>query len=447
MKVGIPRIMIASAMSGGGKTTVSCAIMRGLKNRGMSVAPFKCGPDYIDPLYHKVACGEYSVNLDLFFQPENDINEVFAQNIKNKDIAVIEGVMGYYDGMSMDSSMASSCEISKTLNAPTVVVFPAKGMAYTAIALIKGLLNENDNNIRGIILNQVTRMTYWQLKKIIEGETKIRVVGYVPKLESVLEHRHLGLHIPNECDTEKVIANFTEVMDRTIDFDVLLEIANEVQSFNVRTNEIREKTKVTIAVARDEAFCFCYKDNLDILRHYGAEIKFFSPLMDSKIPPCDAVIFGGGYPELYADKLSENKKMLKDVKEKILCGMPCLAECGGFMYLGKSITDREDTVYNMVGILDGEAHNCGKLVRFGYINVSGTNKWLNKDETIKAHEFHYWDSTDNGSDCVAVKPTGRTWNCIYAKDNIFAGYPHLYYRSNIKFIKRFINMAKIYREG
>ena len=440
-KIKIPRLMLVSAMSGGGKTTAACAIMRILKNKGHKIAPFKCGPDYIDPMFHKVSCGRESVNLDLFFTTPEELKTVFCENVGDSDLALIEGVMGCYDGMAIDNSAASSYDISKKLDCPTVLIIPARGMAYTIVPIIKGFLSEDKSRrIKAVILNNVSRMTYMQLKPVIERETGIKAAGYIPKLDTVLKSRHLGLVTP-EDDTERIISQTAETISETIDIKMLLDIASGCSELQYTCSKFASSYDVNIGVAYDKAFCFYYKDNIDILKSMGAKITYFSPLNDKKLPDnLDGIILGGGYPEVYADKLSKNEELLRDIKNKLQNGIPCLAECGGFMYLHSTIEGEDRKEYKMADVIKGRAFKTDKLVRFGYINISGENEFIKNGECLKGHEFHYWDSTANGNDCLAVKPSGkRSWECIHASGNIFAGFPHIYYRSNPDFIRRFLS--------
>jgi cobyrinic acid a,c-diamide synthase len=433
-------------MSGGGKTTVVSALLRILESRGHKTAPFKCGPDYIDPMFHRAACGRQSVNLDLFFSERKELKSLFYENAAECDIALIEGVMGYYDGMEIGSAKASSYDVARTLDCPTVLIIPAKGMAYTIIPLIKGMVGQfEDSKIKAVILNNVTEMTYKQLKPIIERETGVKAAGYIPSLEHTLKSRHLGLVTPNK-ETEKIISEAADVISKTVDIRLLTELAENVSDFEEYENKTTEKSRIKIGVAYDSAFCFYYKDNFDLLKSMGAELVYFSPIKDNALPDdISGIIIGGGYPELYARELSDNEGMLRDIKDKIENGMPCLAECGGFMYLHSSMEDKNGISYKMAGVLQADAVKTDKLVRFGYINISGDNDFIKRGETIRAHEFHYWDSTDNGSSCRAEKPSGkRSWDCIHADKNLFAGFAHLYYRSLPCFAERFKRKCEEY---
>jgi len=454
MKTNIPRIMISALGSGNGKTTVVCGILKALKNRGVNVSAFKCGPDYIDPMFHTNILGISSKNLDKFFCDDYLIRNLFFKGAKNSDIAIIEGVMGYYDGVTMDSFAASSYDIARTLKSSVVLVINAKGMAFTVISIIEGIINfRNDSNIKAIIFNNISENIYLRLKNIIESKFDIEVVGYLPYNDNYkFESRHLGLMSPFDIKNLSFkIDKLGNEAEKYIDIQRIIEIASNSQSINTEyINKNNIKNNIKIGIALDNAFCFYYKDNIELLESLGCEIVFFSPLNDKKIPDnVSGVIFGGGYPELYCEKLSQNKEMLCDVGDKLNKGLPCIAECGGFMYLHKFIRDKENRCYNMVGIIDSEAFFCKKLVRFGYITLTAEfdSFVLKKGEKIKAHEFHYWDSGNNGNAFLAEKPSKmKSWKCIHQIKNIVCGYPHIFYYSNINFAKGFVQKCIEYRE-
>lgn len=443
----IPRIMIVSAASGGGKTTAVCAILGALERGGVKTAPFKCGPDYIDPLWHKEACGRLGVNLDLFFCDEAELKTVFAENSRGRDTAVIEGVMGCYDGISLESGRGSSYDVARALGCPIVLLLSARGMAYTAVPIIKGLSERFKNSlVKAVILNGVHKSVYERLKPVIERETGVAAAGFLPPLERSAKSRRLGLVLPEEDrDIKTYIDIVTELAAETIDMELLRKLSEGAKPFEYAPDEPRDGENVRIAVARDTAFCFYYKDNFDILRKHGAEILPFSPLRDSKLPGgCQGILIGGGYPELRAAELAENKEMLGDIKEKTARGVPCLAECGGFMYLHSELEGGDGKIYSGADVIKARAFKTERLARFGYIDISGGA--LSSCGSVKAHEFHYWDSAAPGSDCIAKKPSGRQWRCMHSRGGLFAGFPHLYYRSNEDFIKKFIGRCRRERE-
>lgn len=446
----VPRIMLVSAMSGGGKTTAVCALLRALNKRGIKTASYKCGPDYIDLMHHRTASGENGINLDMFFYGKDDLKNIFSRYCCNSDIAVTEGVMGYYDGMSMESTSASSYEIAVSLGMPVVLILNARGMAYTTVPIIKSIKEfRDDSGIKAVILNNVTKMTFSMLKPVIERETGVKAVGYIPKMPYCVNSRHLGLELPFENEeTERIIASSAEIISETVDIDAILKIAAEAAPIEYVLKDIKKVGNVKIAVAYDKAFCFYYRDNIELLERYGAEIEYFSPLRDKTLPDgIGGVIFGGGYPELYARELSENRTILSDIKNKLGSGMPCLAECGGFMYLHSKMEGSDGVMYSMAGMIDAQAFKTDKLVRFGYVELTADKNtpYLCAGEKIKGHEFHYWDSTDNGGCCTASKPSGkRSWICMHGFDNLFAGFAHLCYGSNTGFVQSFLKRCREY---
>lgn len=452
MNSSIPRIMIAAPSSGSGKTTIVCGVLKLLLNKGLSVTSFKCGPDYIDPMFHSKVIGVKSRNLDLFLNDENTVKNLLIENSKNSDIAVIEGVMGFYDGLAGKSLTASSYHLSKVTKTPTILVINSKGKSRSIVAEIKGFLDyKQDSNIKGVILNNMSSMIYPSIKEIIEEELNISVIGYVPKNSDFsIESRHLGLVTADEIkDLEQRIGSIAKALEETIDINKLISIANCIDKIECSEIKIPKVEGVNIAIARDKAFCFYYEDNINLLKLMGANIIEFSPLKDSLPKNIHGLIIGGGYPELYAKALSENTTLLNEIKERLSSGLPCLAECGGFMYLGKSIKGDDGQVYPMVDYFNHESFNTNKLSRFGYVNLVANkdNLLCTLGEEIKAHEFHYYDSTENGETFNARKPLGkRNWNCIREKNNTLAGYPHIHYYSNINFPYNFLKKCVKYRE-
>ncbi len=434
------RLIIGGAGSGCGKTTVCCAVLAALKNRGLRVSATKCGPDYIDPMFHERAIGIPFKNIDLYFTKPNEAKFLLNEHAAGSDICIIEGVMGYYDGLAYDNAQASTYDTAKATDTSAVLVVNAKGAAYTLSAIIKGIADFKENSgIKAVILNNVSEMVYKGLKPVIEAETGIEAVGYMPYNSEVsFDSRHLGLVTPTD-DVVSKLNILGETAEKTIDIDRLLEIAGTAGDIEFTSIETKFIGSAKIAVAMDSAFCFYYKDNFELLKKMGAEITFFSPLEDKSLPEgTDGIILGGGYPELYAEKLAENRPMLESIRESIETGMPCLAECGGFMYLSKAIDGKK-----MAGVFDGEAKNTGRLSRFGYIKLKSDLPFL---DGIKGHEFHYWDTDNNGSACTAVKPSGkRSWPCMHVYKNTVAGYPHLYYYSKPEFAAEFMRKCLSWR--
>lgn len=462
--------MIAAPKSGSGKTMITCALLQLLKDSGKNVLSYKCGPDYIDPMFHKKVLGVPSKNLDTFFTDEKTTVQLFLDERADGDFAVLEGVMGLYDGLGGIYEQGSSYHLAKVTQTPIILVVDAKGMGKSVLALIAGFLQYDTHHlIKGVLLNRMSKGYYDIIKPLIEKELSVKVVGYFPEQKDIgLSSRHLGLVMPDELsDIKKQLNETADRLKKTIDMDLFMDIAeaadeigdsenadvyNEKNIGNCDQNEFSQNkaiNTVNIAVAMDEAFCFYYEDNLRMLEKCGAQLLYFSPLHDTSLPEdCDAMLLGGGYPELYAKELSENVSMLNAIKKAFRAGMPTVAECGGFMYLHTYIHN-QNCVFDMAGALDGECHFKGKLVRFGYIELAEKySNFLPPNEKIKAHEFHYYDSTDNGADCIVTKPaTGRSYDCVISHDNYWLGFPHLYYPSNPHFAESLVRKAYEYRRN
>lgn len=457
--------MIAAPKSGSGKTMITCALLQLLKDSGKNVSSYKCGPDYIDPMFHKKVLGVPSKNLDTFFTDEKTTVQLFLDKRADGDFAVLEGVMGLYDGLGGIYEQGSSYHLAKVTQTPIILVVDAKGMGKSVLALIAGFLQyDTQYLIKGVLLNRMSKGYYDIIKPLIEKELSVKVVGYFPEQKDIgLSSRHLGLVMPDElADIKEQLDELAGRLKKTIDLDMLLDIAAEAEEITKTTNTEQmqiqnQNNTVNIAVAMDEAFCFYYEDNLRLLEKYGAKLQYFSPLHDTSLPKdCDAMLLGGGYPELYAKELSENLSMRNSIKTAFKTGLPTVAECGGFMYLHTYIhniceedADAQNYVFGMTGALDSECHFKGKLVRFGYIELEEKHSnFLPTDEKIRAHEFHYYDSADNGADCIATKPvTGRSYDCVISHDNYWLGFPHLYYPSNPHFAESLVRKAYEYRRN
>lgn len=438
IQVNTPRVMFAATRSGSGKTTVTCGVLAALKKQNIKVQAYKCGPDYIDPMFHRTVLGIDTGNLDTFFAGADAIGRILARDTKEADLVVMEGVMGYYDGVGGTTTMASSYELSKVTKTPVVLIVDAKGASVTLAAIIRGIMEyKKDSRIVGVILNRVSPMFYSRIKHVIETECGIPVLGYLPEDASfAVPSRHLGLLQPDEMLKQRDwVETVAEAARKTIDIDGILEIAAQAEMLQIQkaTGET-EKSKFPagyrIGVARDAAFSFYYRENLRMLEDMGATLVYFSPLTDAHVSEVDALIFGGGYPELYAKQLYENQSMRASVWQALEAGMPCHAECGGFLYLGKSLADAEGNVYEMVGFLDGAGFRTERLQRFGYVELAPQEADAFAVNTVlRGHEFHYWDSTDCGDACLAWKPLSKqkTYPCMVKKKGTFAGFPHLYY--------------------
>lgn len=459
MKMKLKRVMIAAPKSGSGKTMITCALLWALKNKNQQVAAFKCGPDYIDPMFHEKVIGIPSHNLDTFFTGEVETKALLLKNRPDHGFAVLEGVMGLFDGIGGMRQEGSSYHLAKVTKTPIILVVDASGMGNSIVALLAGFLAyDKENLIQGVILNKMTESYYNLIKPIIEEELHIKVLGYVPENREInIESRHLGLVMPDELENiQEQLQLLSEKFMQTVSLDGIMQIADnkeelkdDIQPEYVMKEGNKSKDRPVIAVAKDEAFCFYYAENLRMLQENGAEIQYFSPLHDTTLPEgCNALLLGGGYPELYAKELSENVDMHMAIRHASESKMPIVAECGGFMYLHSAIIDKEGRNYPMAGVLPGVCHYTGKLVRFGYIELQETQShFLPPAAKIRGHEFHYFDSTDNGEGCIAVKPfTQKTYPCVLEGDHYWLGFPHLYYPSNPVFAKNFVEMARQYRK-
>ena len=457
----LDRVMIAAPKSGSGKTTITCAILQTLKDMGKQVVSYKCGPDYIDPMFHQRVIGIPSKNLDTFFTGENDTRKLLLKNRTGEEIAVIEGVMGLYDGLGGVREEGSSYHLAKVTKTPIILVVDAKGMGRSVIPLIAGFLAyDTEHLIRGVILNRMSKSYYEIIKPLIEAELQIRVLGYLAERQQLqIQSRHLGLHLPGEIkEIQRQLEVAAEELQKSVSIETIIQIAASAETIEIeKITETTEKitsteliTKPLIAVARDEAFCFYYEDNLLLLKEYGADIAYFSPLHDKELPEgSSGLLLGGGYPELYAKELEENTAMRKEIKAAVESGMPVVAECGGFLYLHTAIRDRDGHPYQMAGVLPAACQDTKKLVRFGYIELEEKeSNFLEVGTRIKGHEFHYFDSEKNGEDSIAIKPvTGRTYPCVIEKENVWMGFPHLYYPSNPSFADHFVKKAEQYLGG
>ncbi|MGN0158378.1 MAG: cobyrinate a,c-diamide synthase [Brotaphodocola sp.] len=451
----LKRVMIAAPKSGSGKTTVTCSLLQALKKMGIHAVSYKCGPDYIDPMFHKTVLGIPSKNLDTFFTDKAQTCALLLKDRKEEDFAVLEGVMGLYDGLGGIREEGSSYHLAKVTNTPIVLVVDAKGMGKSAAALIAGFLSyDTEHLIKGVIFNRMSKGYFEILKPMVEKELGIEVFGYIPEYKNMqLESRYLGLRMPEEIvDIRERLNELSDAFQRTVSVKKIMELAEQAEPIAVpvtQKTEIQKQNflheKPVIAVARDEAFCFYYEDNLRLLEEYGAKIQYFSPIHDEKLPvDCSALLLGGGYPELYAQQLSGNQAMMDSIRTAMKRGMPTVAECGGFMYLHAAIVDQNGKRHEMAGVLPGICTYTGKLVRFGYIKIAEREShFLQEGSSISGHEFHYFDSSENGESCDALKPvTGKHYPCVIAGEHYWLGFPHLYYPSNPEFAKRFVKMAE-----
>jgi cobyrinic acid a,c-diamide synthase len=444
------QFLLAAPRSGSGKTTMTCALLMALKRRGCAPCAFKSGPDYIDPMFHRAVLGVESRNLDLFFSAPETVRTLYAKGAAGHGAAVCEGAMGFYDGLGGVSDRASAWHLADTLGLPVLLVVEPKGQSLTLAAELKGLDSfRTPSHIAGILLNNCTARMHALLAPMLEEETGLPVLGFLPKLpEAVIGSRHLGLYTAAEVENlQQKLALLADAAEEHIDWPRLLALCEkEPPALPARAET--PPARVRIAVAQDEAFCFTYAETLEAFRGAGAEVVFFSPLRDTALPEnIGGLYLPGGYPELHARELSENTSLLREIKRKIESGLPTAAECGGFLYLGQSLTDAEGQSWPMVGVLPGEAKDAGRLVRFGYAELSADSDSMlfRAGESFPIHEFHHWDSTANGAALAAKKPVGGAeWRCGSVNEHFYAGFPHLYW-AGTPLPQRFAAAAENYR--
>ena len=449
-----PRLLLCAPASGGGKTTVTCALLQALMDRNLNPVAFKCGPDYIDPMFHSKVIGAKSRNLDLFFLGEDRTRSLLEQNSAGSGLALIEGVMGYYDGIAM-SHEASAYHLAKATSTPAVLVVDGRGSALTLSAVVHGLKTfRPDSGIQGVILNRVSPMLYPRLKECIEGETGVTVYGFLPSLpDCALESRHLGLVTADEvAGLKEKLKKLAAQAEQTMDLDGLLALAASAHDLNAGPLDLPEPVEgaPVIAVARDKAFCFYYADGLELLEKLGARLVEFSPLEDQALPEGTCGLYlGGGYPELLAEQLSQNTAMLSAIRDAVMGGLPTVAECGGFLYLHEMLEDVSGTDWPMAGVIPGRAWNTGKLGRFGYVTLTARIDGLlcEAGEELPAHEFHYWDSQQPGDSFRAQKPlSNRGWDCGVHTPTLYAGFPHFHFCAKPEMARNFVAAARRYQQ-
>ena len=443
------RILLAAGASGSGKTLITCGLLQALVNRGLKTASFKCGPDYIDPMFHSRVIGAKSRNLDTFFTDSETTKYLFCENAVDCDISVMEGVMGFYDGVAGTTTKASAYDLASVTDTPVILIVNSRGMSVSLAAYVKGFMEyRKDSHIQGVIFNQMSPMLYPRMKELLEKELNIKVLGYVPKMDDcVIESRHLGLVLPDEIpELKENLHRLAEVLEKTLDIDAILQLAESARELSAKEPRIDFclKHPLRIGVADDEAFCFFYEDNFRLLRKMGAELVHFSPIRDKKLPAgLDGLLLYGGYPELNGKELEKNTSMREEIQKALSGGMPCMAECGGFMYLHEQMEDMGGVFRKTCGVIPGKCFRTPRLTRFGYITLTAGKPVFSRSAEeigeIPAHEFHYFDSENCGSDFHAAKPLSkRGWDCMHSSSNLLAGYPHIYYYGNPQIPRAFL---------
>lgn len=445
------QLLVSSPNSGSGKTTVTCALLAALKARGYAPCAFKCGPDYIDPMFHRSVLGVESHNLDLFFSSQEAVRGFYVAGAAGHTAAVCEGAMGFYDGLGGVSADASAWHLAHTLGLPVLLVAQPKGVSLTLAAQINGIKAfRAESGIAGIFLNNCSERMHKLLAPMLEKECGLPVLGYLPHIEQAeIASRHLGLYTAAEVtDMQQKLSVLAAELERTVDWPRF------IKAFDIPQPKAKAAPRALphcadIAVARDEAFCFMYSETLEAFEREGARLRFFSPLRDSALPEgAGGLYLPGGYPELYAQELAANEPMLAAVRNAVRGGMPTAAECGGFLYLGAQLEAADGSLWPMAGVLPGTARRAGRLVRFGYTRLTACedNMLMKAGESVPAHEFHHWDSSENGTALNAEKPvSGQSWQCGFVSGSLYAAFPHLYW-AGTPMPQRFVSAARKYIE-
>ena len=448
----IPRIVIGGVTSGVGKTSITCSIIYALQKNGFSVQPFKVGPDYIDPIYLSSISKNETYNLDAWLMGKNQLLNSFTSNSKS-DISVIEGVMGYYDGFSGDSNYASTHHVASITKSSVLLVLDASKTSRSIAATALGFLKFHKNHrISGIILNKIGSKKHEFLCRSALEKTKIPIVGVIPKNHLLdMSSRHLGLISTLENNVlKKQIKKISKIISENIDINQIIKIVKNSSYLIKKSKPVFKKTTTTIAVALDTSFNFYYQDNLEALRREGASLKFFSPIKDKKIPKCDGLYIGGGFPEVLGNSLEKNQTMKKSIKKLSEDNLPIYAECGGLMYLTKSILS-ENKKYKMIGIFDAETKMTKKvLLNYTKGKIVTKTPISEKLFNFQGHEFHYshLDSVSSDSKFAYTLEIGegiKKYQDGLIQDNTLASYGHLYFdRSNYAeiFIKNCIKYSK-----
>ncbi len=445
-----PAFVLAGTRSGVGKTTIATGIMGALARRGLRVQPFKCGPDYIDPSYHLMACGVPSRNIDTWLLPHDTALELFGSAAQSSDVAVVEGVMGLYDGHANLTEQGSTAEVAKLLRAPVILIASAARVARSVAAEVLGFQKFDPSvNIAGVILNGVGSPRHLEFcKPPIEDATGLPVLGYMPRRDDLrVPERHLGL-IPTVegVVVEEWFDKLTEQIEQTIDLDRLLDIARHAKTPSVAPSAFPaepQPQKARIAVAQDKAFNFYYQDSLDLLEAWGAEIVPFSPLEDAALPDgVGGLYIGGGFPELFARELASNNAMKQSIRNAHRNGRRIYAECGGLMYLGESLTDFDGEAHPMVGLIPARSSMSKGRLTLGYREVEALadGSLLTKGERIRGHEFH-WSVADSPASAEQAayavhSQDGRAEG--FCVGNLTASYIHIHMGSRPEMARRFV---------
>ncbi len=473
----LSRVLLAAPRSGSGKTMICCGLLAAWKKRNLQVRGFKCGPDYIDPLFHRRVLGIPTGNLDSFFMEKKDLLRIFAKESEGCDLCLLEGVMGYYDGIACTTS-ASSAEIAHWTKTPTILVLDCKGMSASIGAELKGFLTykEEWKEIKGVIFNRLPESLYEPLAEMAK-ELGVQPLGYLPNLSvGHLESRHLGLVTPMEIqDFQEKMNQLADEMEKTLDMEGILELAKQAEDLPIEEESVKREhsrrklaeqediecealgreqagreeikdEKLRIALAEDEAFCFFYQENRRFLEEAGVELVTFSPLHDKELPEnCQGLILTGGYPELYAKELAANTSMKESIQSYLQKGGYCIAECGGFLYLHHSLETQEKESHPMIEFYQENCFYKGFNRRFGYLYLETKKDSLfgPAGQKLRGHEFHYFESENPGEDFMVKKPlSDRNWEEGRLSERIYAGFAHLHYYGSKEAILHFIEKCR-----
>ncbi len=469
----VPRVVIAATNSGAGKTSVSIALMAALAHKGLSVSPFKVGPDYIDPAFHAFVAGSASRNLDSWMLTADAVLRIFLDGCAalepGRGIAVIEGVMGCFDGQGAGND-GSTAHVAELLQAPVLLVVNARGMSRSAAAMVAGYRDFSPAmELGAVIFNQVSGDKHYNLlKDIVESETGVRCAGYLPhNADFSLKSRHLGL-IPAEeaVGLRQKVEALASAALQTIDLDAVIILSRRAPALPYPVAEslsvAGDEAKIRMAVARDAAFSFYYQDNLDLLSRLGAKLVYFSPLADSRLPEgIHGLYLGGGFPEEFAERLCANHAIRRNIRELLLSGLPGYAECGGMLYLCQSLTDSAGKSHDMCGFFPDSARMAGRLQRFGYVEaeILKSGPLGPAGTSFRGHEFHH--SILAGPDCGGnpdpagvirnilklEKPGKNGWTCGLMRENVQAWYAHVHFHANPAMAASFVASMKTYADA
>ena len=457
-------LIIAGTQSGVGKTTITLGIIGALTRRGLKVQPFKAGPDFIDPGLHRLFLGGKtpSHNLDTWIMEKDEIRRVFFDYSDLKDLALVEGVMGLFDGVLDHGELGSTAHLAKLLGIPVVLVVGCRGVARSILPIIKGFLEfDQDLVIKGVIFNGVGSKGHGDyLRRVVEEEfPNIKVIGALERTPDIsIPSRHLGLFTDHDISSERGLVDaIIGHVERSLDLDALIEISEEPplhttwQGPGDANGEICG-APVTIGIPRDEAFSFYYEENLSLLEKNGAQLAFFSPIHDHSLPAMDALYIGGGYPELYAEALSQNQDIIAPLRSLIKEGLPCYGECGGMMYLSKGIYTQAGIFYPMVGALPFSVRMLQGMRSLGYREVMALESCIlgGPGTRARGHEFHYSELVEEGSEKGVQKKAYQTVNARgrpagdrgILEGNVLASYVHLHFSSNLSVAKNFVDYVR-----